>query len=203
MIIAPTRFAPAAALRLCVYCGSRDGARPEYEQAAQTVGRELGRRGWGLVYGGGKVGLMGTVADAALQAGAPVLGVIPDSLMQREVGHGSLTELVVVQTMHERKHIMAEQADAFLALPGGIGTLEELYEVWTWRHLGYHAKPVALLNTAGYYDALLDFTRRSLDEGFISQTQHDDLLVEDRIEPLLDLIAARASCPGVEDLSRI
>jgi uncharacterized protein (TIGR00730 family) len=193
------------ALRVCVYCGSRMGARPAFEAAARALGQALGARGWSVVYGGGKVGLMGTVADAALQAGAAVLGVIPQSLMDREVGHGALSQLIVVETMHERKRLMADNADAFIALPGGIGTLEELYEVWTWRHLGYHRKPVAILNVDGYYDSLLAFMRQSLADGFISTEQHEDVLVDADIEALLDRIAAHASSAAGDsgDLTRI
>ena len=154
-------------LTVCVYCGSRHGTRPLYTAAAQAVGRLIGARGWQLVYGGGRVGLLGEVADTTLAAGGRVIGVIPESLMRREVGHPGLTELRMVPTMHQRKQMMAERADLFLALPGGIGTLEELYEVWTWRQLGYHDQPIGLLNTEGYYDDLLRFMQRSVDEGFL------------------------------------
>ena len=136
-------------LSICIYCGSRAGVDPAYAAAAREVGTLLGRMGAQLVYGGGRVGLMGEVADATLAAGGRVVGVIPESLKRLEVGHGGLHELHVVPTMHLRKQMMAERADAFLALPGGIGTLEELYEVWTWRQLGYHDKPVGLLNVDG------------------------------------------------------
>jgi uncharacterized protein (TIGR00730 family) len=174
---------------VCVYCGSRSGAQPEYVEAARTLGRLIGERGWRLVYGGGNVGLMGVVADAVLAAGAPVLGIIPDSLVRREVGHTGLTELRVVQTMHERKQLMAEQADAFIALPGGIGTLEELYEVWTWQHLGYHAKPVALLDVRDYYQHLLTFMRHTEAEGFISAEQQAALWIETDPDRLLQRLA--------------
>jgi len=156
---------------LCVYCGSRLGADPAFGEAADAVGTLIGRLGWRLVYGGGRAGLMGRVADAALAAGAPVVGVIPRSLMEREVGHGQLTELQVVDTMHQRKQLMAERSDMFLALPGGIGTFEELFEVWTWQQLGYHDKPVGLLNIAGYYDGLLGFLDASTRGGFIAPPQ--------------------------------
>lgn len=178
---------------LCVYCGSRRGVRAAYPAAAQALGRGIGERGWRLVYGGGKVGLMGEVADAALAAGARVIGVIPQSLQQREVGHRGLHEMHVVATMHQRKQMMAERASAFVALPGGIGTLEELYEVWTWRQLGYHDKPIALLNVAGYYDDLLAFMRRTVSEGFLAQTQHDNLWVSDRVDDLLDRLTRRGA----------
>ncbi len=171
---------------VCVYCGSRPGNQPGHREAAAALGRMIGERGWRLVYGGGRSGLMGTVADAALAAGAQVYGVIPRSLMEREVGHSGLSRLRVVETMHERKQAMAEAADAFVALPGGIGTFEELFEVWTWRQLGYHDKPVGLLNVGGYYDALLGFLQRSVDEGFLSTEQQALLQVGDDPGALLD-----------------
>ncbi|HOY36072.1 MAG TPA: TIGR00730 family Rossman fold protein [Piscinibacter sp.] len=174
---------------LCVYCGSRAGDNAAYEAAARAVGTAIGRRGWRLVYGGGRAGLMGRVADAALAAGAPVLGVIPRSLMEREVGHRGLTELHVVETMHERKLMMAQHSDAFIALPGGIGTFEELFEVWTWRQLGYHDKPVGLLNVDGYYDSLLDFMRQTVARGFVSDAQNALLQVHTQADDLLDSIA--------------
>lgn len=165
-------------ISLCVYCGSRPGTSALYADAARAVGHEIGRRGWQLVYGGGRAGLMGVVADAALEAGAEVVGVIPHSLMARELGHRTLTELHVVDTMHQRKTMMAVRSDAFLALPGGIGTFEELFEVWTWRQLGYHDKPIGLLNVAGYYDALLGFLKHSLDAGFMASAQSELLHVD-------------------------
>lgn len=173
---------------LCVYCGSRTGDNAAYEAAAVAVGTAVGRRGWRLVYGGGRAGLMGRVADAALAAGAPVLGVIPRSLMEREVGHAGLTELHVVETMHERKLLMAQHSDAFIALPGGIGTFEELFEVWTWRQLGYHDKPVGLLNVDGYYDALLGFMRQTVARGFVSDAQHALLQVHAQADDLMNAI---------------
>jgi uncharacterized protein (TIGR00730 family) len=189
---------------LCVYCGSRPGDQPAYAEAAVALGQAIGSRGWGMVYGGGKVGLMGATADAALARGAAVTGIIPDSLMRREVGHAGLTTLEVVDSMHTRKQRMAELADAFVALPGGIGTLEELFEVWTWQHLGYHAKPVALLNVGGFYDGLLAFMRQVLGSGFIDQGQHDLLIVDDHIDRLLDrLAAAAARCGTASDYGRI
>ena len=165
-------------LSVCVYCGSRPGALPVFNDAARAVGHEIGRRGWQLVYCGGRAGLMGVVADAALAVGGRVVGVIPQSLMGRELGHLGLTELHVVDTMHQRKKMMAERSDAFLALPGGIGTFEELFEVWSWRQLGYHDKPLGLLNVAGYYDRLLEFLALSVQQGFVGPAQADLLLVE-------------------------
>jgi uncharacterized protein (TIGR00730 family) len=175
---------------LCVYCGSREGALPAYADAARAVGTEIGRRGWRLVYGGGRAGLMGTVANAALAAGAQVIGVIPRSLMEREVGHRGLAELHVVETMHERKQLMAERSDAFLALPGGIGTFEELFEVWTWRQLGYHDKPIGLLDAGDYYAPLLRFMDRTVDQGFVSAPQRSLLHSHSDVNTLLDRIAA-------------
>ncbi len=165
-------------LSICVYCGSRPGESALHADAARAVGTEIGRRGWQLVYGGGRAGLMGVVADAALASDAAVVGVIPQSLMARELGHTGLTELHVVETMHERKMMMAERSDAFLALPGGIGTFEELFEVWSWRQLGYHDKPLGLLNVAGYYDSLLAFLQQSRKQGFMTQTQLDLLQID-------------------------
>lgn len=162
---------------VCVYCGSRPGEQPLYAEAARAIGSEIGRRGWQLVYGGGHAGLMGVVADAALASGARVIGVIPESLMEREAGHRGLTELHVVQTMHQRKLMMAERSEAFLALPGGIGTFEELFEMWSWRQLGYHHKPLGLLNVAGYYDALLAFLAHSRAQGFMNTMQMDLLQI--------------------------
>ncbi|MDE2625754.1 MAG: TIGR00730 family Rossman fold protein [Burkholderiales bacterium] len=191
-------------LSICVYCGSRPGELPAYSEAARRVGHEIARRGWQLVYGGGRAGLMGVVADAALAAGAPVIGVIPQSLMGRELGHRGLTELHVVQTMHERKMMMAERSDAFLALPGGIGTFEELFEVWSWRQLGYHDKPLGLLNAAGYYDALLAFLDHGKTHGFMSAQQTELLQVDVEPLPLLERLAKLAPlASGPDDYRRI
>jgi uncharacterized protein (TIGR00730 family) len=192
------------ALSLAVYCGSRFGDSPGYIHATRMLGRLIAERGGSVVYGGGRVGLMGALADAALAAGGRVVGVIPRALMDREVGHAGLTELHVVQTMHERKQLMAERADAFVALPGGIGTLEELYEVWSWQQLGYHDKPVALLNVEGYYDALLDFMRVSHERGFVSAPQYHALLVDDDADRLLDRVSeAAAKATARDDYSKI
>lgn len=159
------------AFSICVYCGSRPGADPEFAHAAHAVGRWIGSHGGQLVYGGGNNGLMGMVADATLQAGGRVVGIIPEALVVKEFAKRDCTELHVVQTMHERKRMMAERADVFLALPGGIGTFEELFEVWTWRQLGYHDKPIGLLNVNGYYDALEGFLQSSVKAGFMSEWQ--------------------------------
>ena len=203
----PATASPIAspiALSICVYCGSRHGARPEYTAAARALGTAIGARGWQVVYGGGKVGLMGEVADATLTAGGRVVGIIPESLQRLEVGHPGLTELHVVPTMHVRKQMMAERADAFIALPGGIGTLEELYEVWTWRQLGYHDKPIGLLNTEGYYDDLLRFMRATVSEGFLSASQHDKLLVGQDADALLMQVAGAVPTTNpAEDYSKV
>lgn len=182
-----------ADLSVCVYCGSRHGAKPAYTTAARALGTAIGARGWQLVYGGGIVGLMGEVANATLAAGGRVIGVIPESLKKLEVGHLGLHELHVVPTMHVRKQMMAERADAFIALPGGIGTLEELYEVWTWRQLGYHNQPIGLLNINGYYDHLLRFMDHSVAEGFLSASQQDAVQVGTDPEALLVALAAKAA----------
>jgi uncharacterized protein (TIGR00730 family) len=173
---------------LCVFCGSRPGDDPGFAIAARAVGGGIAQRRWQLVYGGGKVGLMGEVADAAKQGGARVTGVIPESLMQREVGHRGLDELHVVPTMHARKQMMAERADAFVALPGGLGTFEELFEVWTWRQLGYHDRPIGLLNTKGYFDPLLQFLTRTVEHRFVTEEQARMLLVHQDPNGLLDLV---------------
>ncbi len=191
-------------LSICVYCGSRHGRDPAYTAAARALGAAIGSRGWQLVYGGGKVGLMGEVADATLAAGGRVVGIIPESLQKLEVGHPGLTELHVVPTMHMRKQMMAERADIFIALPGGIGTLEELYEVWTWRQLGYHDQPIGLLNTQSYYDGLLAFMNTTVAEGFLSATQMDNVLVgTDPVVLLLTLAAQVPSSGAADDFSRV
>jgi uncharacterized protein (TIGR00730 family) len=174
---------------VCVFCGSRDGRSPAYLRAAREVGEALGRRGWGLVYGGASVGLMGAVADAALASGAPVVGVIPQSLADREIAHRGLTELVVVDGMHARKAEMAARCDAFLALPGGLGTFEELFEVLTWSLLGLHRKPVGLLDVEGYFSPLLAMVEHGAREGFI-RPEHAALLHHATgVDAVLDLLA--------------
>jgi uncharacterized protein (TIGR00730 family) len=176
-------------ISVCVYCGSRRGGNPAHAEAARDTGTIIGRLGWQLVYGGGRAGR--------------VVGVIPQSLMARELGHSGLSELHVVNTMHERKRLMAERSDAFLALPGGIGTLEELFEVWTWRQLGYHDKPVGLLNTDRYYDKLLAFVADMADGGFVMPAQHALLEVDARPQPLLwRLGQLAAGATASDDYSR-
>jgi uncharacterized protein (TIGR00730 family) len=171
--------------RVCVYCGANVGARPAYADAARRVGRVLGTRGLGLVYGGGNVGLMGVVADAALAAGAEVIGVIPRALVVRELGHRRITELRVVETMHERKAVMAELADAFVALPGGLGTLDELFEAMTWAQLGLHQKPIGLLEVDGFFAPLVAYLDRAVAEGFVRAEHRAALTVASEPEELL------------------
>lgn len=194
----------ATTLSVCIYCGSRPGNSEAYGQAATRIGESIGRRGWQLVYGGGRVGLMGQVADAALAAGARVVGVIPDSLMRREVGHPTLTELHVVGTMHQRKQLMADRSDAFIALPGGVGTFEELFEVWSWRHLGYHDRPIGLLDVEGYYQPLQAMLSAAAVAEFVSAGQIGMVDIRRDPDELLDLMAykaARANAP--DDFRRI
>ena len=176
--------------RICVFCGSSPGADPAYAEAAADLGRLLAGRGLTLVYGGGHVGLMGVLADAALAAGGRVTGVIPEALAAKELAHGGLTDLVVVGSMHERKALMSELSDAFIALPGGIGTLEEWFEVWTWSQLGFQPKPCGMLNVAGYYDHLLAFLDHMTEERFLSPPHRSMAIVEDRADRLLDRLAS-------------
>lgn len=173
---------------ICVYCGSRPGERPEFTAVAQSVGRWIGEHGGQLVYGGGRTGLMGTVAEATRAAGGRVVGIIPKALVDKELANRQSDELHVVDTMHERKAMMGERADAFIALPGGIGTLEELFEIWTWRQLGYHDKPVGILNVDGYYDALLAFLSHSVREGFMGEWQMDLVRTGAEATPLLEAL---------------
>ena len=173
------------AFSICVYCGSRPGERPEFTHVAEAVGQWIGERGGQLVYGGGRTGLMGTVAEATRRAGGRVVGIIPKALVDKELANTLCDELHIVDTMHERKAMMGERADAFLAIAGGIGTFEELFEIWTWRQLGYHDKPIGLLNVDGYYDGMLGFLGTSVQSGFMgdwqmslisTDTDHDALL---------------------------
>ena len=176
--------------RVCVFAGSSAGTRPEYLAAATELGRLLAMRGVGLVYGGARVGLMGAVADAVLAGGGQVTGVIPQALVDKEVAHSGLTTLHVVTSMHERKALMADLADGFIALPGGWGTLDEMFEVLTWAQLGLHAKPCGLLNVHGYYDGLLSFLEHSTDEGFVRREYRAMISVAASPAALLDLLQA-------------
>lgn len=193
----------SAAFSVCVYCGSRPGLDAAYADTARQVGQWIARHGGQLVYGGGHNGLMGTVADAALEAGGRVIGIIPQALVDKEFAHRGCTELHIVANMHERKRMMAERADAFLALPGGIGTLEEFFEVWTWRQLGYHDKPVGLLNQGGYYDTMLQFLGHCTAQGFMSDWQNQLIHVGQEAQPLLALLVQSAGLSSAARLDQI
>ena len=183
-------------VRICVFLGSSVGRGPVYAQAATRLGTLIARRGMGLVYGGGTVGLMGLLADAATAAGGEVIGVIPEALRAREHDHPGLTRLHVVRTMHERKAMMAGLSDGFVALPGGIGTFEELFEVWTWSQLGYHAKPCGLLNVGGFYDGMSGFIDHVVAEGFLKPEHRRMLIVERDAETMLDRLATYLAPPA-------
>ncbi len=176
--------------RVCVFSGSSPGGDLAYRAAATHLGHRLAERGLELVYGGASVGLMGAVADAAMEGGGHVIGVIPQSLVDREVAHDSLSDLRVVDSMHERKALMAELADAFVALPGGVGTLEELFEIYTWNQLGLHAKPLGLFNVRGYFDGLARFLDHAVEERFVTPKHRAMLLVSEELDDLLDGLAA-------------
>lgn len=180
----------SALRRVGVFCGSSTGHNPSYRRLADELGRTLARRGLGLVYGGGRVGLMGAVADGALAAGGEVIGVMPQNLIDREIGHRGLTELRIVGSMHERKALMAELSDGFIALPGGIGTLEELFEIWTWAQLGLHAKPCGLLDSDGFFGALVGFLDHLVMSGFVLPQYRAILHTAESPEDLLTAFAA-------------
>jgi uncharacterized protein (TIGR00730 family) len=171
---------------ICVYCGASSGRNPLYAEGARALAQELVRRNIGLVYGGASVGVMGTVANAVLERGGRVVGVIPEALLSRELAHHGLTELRVTKSMHERKAVMAELADGFIALPGGIGTFEEIFEAWTWAQLGFHAKPCGILNVAGYFDRLIEFLNQAAEEEFIKPQHREMLIVESDPLRILD-----------------
>lgn len=172
--------------RLCVFTGSSRGCRPEYVVAAQALGEVLVERGMGLVYGGANIGMMAALADRVLELGGEVIGVIPEMLVSREIAHNGLSELVLVASMDERKKQMAARSDGFIALPGGLGTLDELFEVLTWTQLGLHTKPCALLNVCGYFDDLIRFLETGVDEGFVRAAHRGALLVDAEPKDLLD-----------------
>ena len=176
--------------RICVFCGASPGARPEYADATAELARLLVAEGIGVVYGGGGVGLMGVLADAVLAEGGEIIGVIPGALLDREIAHRDVADMRVVGSMHERKALMAELADAFVAAPGGIGTLEELFEVYTWAQLGLHQKPCALLNVAGYYDGIADFLAHAVEERFLRVEHLEVLMVESDPKALIDTLRA-------------
>jgi uncharacterized protein (TIGR00730 family) len=182
---------------ICVFCGSNAGAQPAYVDTAETVGRGLARRGVRVVYGGARVGMMGALADAARSEGGEVVGVMPEAIFDREIGHTGLDDLRVVGSMHERKALMAELSDAFIALPGGVGTLEELFEVYTWAQLGIHEKPLGLLDVAGYYRPLVAFLDHAVRERFVRPSTRSLLAVSEDLDALLG--ALEASRPPTED----
>lgn len=186
--------------RLAVYCGSATPADIRYIELARDVGRTLAERGIGIVYGGGRLGLMGALADAAMEAGGEVIGVIPEAMVSREVAHHGCTELIIVKSMHERKAHFTALSDGFLTLPGGVGTMDELWEAVSWAQLGYHAKPVGLLNAFGYFDHLLVFNRHMVETGFIREAHRDLILAERELEPLLDRLAAHQPATPIFDM---
>jgi uncharacterized protein (TIGR00730 family) len=187
--------------RICVFCGAASGGSPVFVEAASAVGAELARRGIGVVYGGGRLGLMGVVANAALAAGGEVSGVIPRGLVDRELAHDRLSALHVVETMHERKALMNELSDGFVTLPGGLGTLEEVAEVVSWAQLGLHAKPVGVLNVAGYFDGLLEWVDRAVSDGFVRAEHARLLVVESELSALLDaMVRHRPPRPRFPDV---
>jgi uncharacterized protein (TIGR00730 family) len=188
--------------RICVFTGSQSGARAEYADAARQMSRELVERGYGVVYGGGNVGLMAVIADAVLERGGHVTGVIPDTLVSQEVAHRGLSELRVVQSMHERKAMMAELSDGFIAMPGGIGTMEEFFEVLSWAQLGLHDKPCGLLNIGGYYDHLIRFMNHAVDQQFLKPKHRALLIVEEEPTQLLDRFGPIIAANGAKRFER-
>ena len=188
--------------RLCVFCGSSPGRDPAYLAVATELGTLLAKRGIGLVYGGASIGLMGALADAAQAAGGEVIGVIPRALVEWEVAHAGLADLRIVASMHDRKALMAELSDGFIALPGGIGTLEELFEIWTWAQLGSHSKPCALLNASGFYDRLLGFLDFVMGEAFMRPMHRNMLLVSETPDGLLEKIARYSPPPETRWIGR-
>ena len=187
---------PVPAFSVCVYCGSKFGADPRFSALATEVGRWIGQHGGQLVYGGGRNGLMGVVADSTRAAGGRVVGIIPKALVEREWAHTGCDELHVVDTMHERKRMMMERADAFVALPGGIGTFEELFEVWAWRQLGYHDKPIGILSSQGYYERMMSFMAQVVEDGFMGEWQMDLVRTGPDAAPLLrELVQAAGFNP--------
>lgn len=188
--------------RLAVYCGSATPADPVYIEAARHVGRSLAERGIGVVYGGGKLGLMGAVADSALEAGGEVIGIIPQALVNAEVAHQGLTELHVVETMHERKARFTELSDGFVTIPGGTGTMDELWEAMSWAQLGYHTDPVGLLNIAGYYDHLIAFVAKMGEVGFLRPQHQQLLIVDDTLDGLLARMEAHEPAVPIVRMTR-
>ena len=187
--------------RLAVYCGSATPADPRYLECAREVGRGLAERGIGVVYGGGKVGLMGALAEGALAAGGEVIGVIPEALVARELAHPGLTELHVVDTMHQRKKAFTDLSDGFVTLPGGVGTMDELWEAISWAQLGYHANPVGLLNAFGYYDGLIEFNRHMAATGFVREAHRTILIAQGTMADLLAAMAQHVPATSVVQMS--
>lgn len=181
---------------VCVYCGSKTGRRSVYPEAARALGRRLAERNLTLVFGGASMGMMGTIADAVLEAGGRAIGIVPEDLTRREIPHGDLTELHLVNSMHERKALMERRADGFAALPGGLGTLEEISEILTWAQLDLHEKPCGLLNVHGYYDHLIDYLNHAVEEGFIDPTHRNLLMVEENTDDLLDRLEEHRRSPS-------
>jgi uncharacterized protein (TIGR00730 family) len=181
---------PTDITRLCVFCGTNAGSRPEYGQAARELGALLAAEGIELVYGGASVGIMGELADAAQEGGGHVTGIIPQQLMQKEAAHRGIPDLIVVASMHQRKSQMADLSDGFIALPGGIGTMEGFFEILTWGQLGIHAKPCGILNTAGYFDALIEFLDHAVQEGFLLEAHRNAIMVESKPKALLERLRA-------------
>ncbi len=181
---------------VCVYCGSKTGRRSVYPEAARGLGRQLAARNLTLVFGGAGMGMMGTIADAVLEAGGQAIGIVPEDLTRREIPHGDLTELHLVDSMHERKALMERRADGFVALPGGLGTLEEISEILTWAQLDLHEKPCGLLNVHGYFDRLIDYLDHAVDEGFIDPSHRNLLMVARAPDELLDRLEERCSTPS-------
>lgn len=182
--------------RVAVFCGSSHGVDRRYADAARELGAELARRGIGLVYGGGNIGLMGVLADAVLEGGGHVLGVIPHALAQRELAHQGVQDLRLVESMHERKAVMADNADAFVAMPGGMGTFDEFFEILTWAQLGFHQKPSGLLNTVGYFEGLIEFLDHSVREGFVREAHRRVIEIDATPAGLLDRLARRVGSIG-------
>jgi uncharacterized protein (TIGR00730 family) len=181
---------PTEITRLCVFCGTNTGSRPEYGAAARELGTLLASEGIELVYGGASVGIMGELADAAQEGGGHVTGIIPQQLMQKEAAHRGIPDLIVVASMHQRKSQMADLSDGFIALPGGIGTMEGFFEILTWGQLGIHAKPCGILNTAGYFDALIEFLDHAVQEGFLLEAHRNAIMVETNPKALLERLRA-------------
>lgn len=187
---------------ICVYCGSSIGTNPVYADAARLLAAEMAKDGIGLVYGGGNIGLMGVIADEIMRLGGKVTGIIPQALMSKEVGHHGLTQLHIVKDMHERKALMAELSDGFIAMPGGIGTLEELFEAFTWLQLGLHDKPTGLLNVDGFYDGLLNFLQHTVRQGFLRQEQAALLITATEPHALLKRFTTFAGAKSVQELAQ-